>query len=101
MFTIVPPPDRSMALIWYFIPRNVPRTFVAIPRSNSPGSMSARGAGRGPGGAVVCGPGVACPGIMAGRGRGPRPVGRVVECGVEPAVDVQGGLDEVAHGGGI
>jgi len=48
MFTIVPPPDRSIALIWYFIPRNVPRTFVAIPRSKSRGSISARGAGGGP-----------------------------------------------------
>ena len=37
-----------MALIWYFIPRNVPRMFVAIPRSNSAGSISASGAGIGP-----------------------------------------------------
>ena len=48
MFTIAPPPVRSMAPIWYFIPRNVPRIFVAMPRSNSRGSISARGAGIGP-----------------------------------------------------
>src|SRR5579875_21693 len=48
MLTIAPPPVRSMAAISYFIPRNVPRMFVAIPRSNSAGSMSASGAGSGP-----------------------------------------------------
>ncbi len=37
-----------MAGIWNFIPRNVPRMFVAMPRSNSSGSMSASGAGIGP-----------------------------------------------------
>ena len=48
MFTIAPPPLASMAGIWNFIPRKVPRTLVAMPRSNSSGSMSASGAGMGP-----------------------------------------------------
>ncbi len=48
MFTIAPPPLRSMAGTWNFIPRNVPRTLVAMPRSNSAGSISASGAGSGP-----------------------------------------------------
>src|SRR5579875_2767724 len=48
MLTIAPPPVRSIAGIWYFMPRNVPRTLVAMPRSNSPGSISASGAGFGP-----------------------------------------------------
>ena len=48
MFTIEPPPPASMAGIWYFMPRNVPRMLVAMPRSNSSGSISVSGAGRGP-----------------------------------------------------
>ncbi len=48
MFTIAPPPPRSMTGIWNFIPRNVPRMLVAMPRSNSSASMSASGAGSGP-----------------------------------------------------
>src|SRR6266568_528567 len=48
MFTIAPPPLASMAGIWNFMPRNVPRMLVAIPRSNSVTSMSASGAGSGP-----------------------------------------------------
>ena len=48
MFTIAPPPDASIAGIWNFMPRKVPRTLVAMPRSNSAGSMSASGAGNGP-----------------------------------------------------
>ena len=48
MFTIAPPPPRSMAGIWNFMPRKVPRMFVAMPTSNSPGSMSASGVGIGP-----------------------------------------------------
>src|SRR5437867_147092 len=37
-----------MAWISYFMPRNVPRMLVRMPRSNSAGSMSARSAGMGP-----------------------------------------------------
>ena len=48
MLTIAPPPLSSIAGIWCFIPRNVPRTLVRMPRSNSSGSMSASGAGIGP-----------------------------------------------------
>src|SRR6266581_2153727 len=48
MFTMAPPPLASMAGIWNFIPRKVPRMLVAMPRSNSSGSMSASGAGIGP-----------------------------------------------------
>ena len=48
MFTMAPPPLASMAGIWNFIPRKVPRMLVAMPRSNSSGSISASGAGSGP-----------------------------------------------------
>ncbi len=48
MFTIAPPPLASMAGIWNFMPRKVPRMLVAMPRSNSATSISASGAGNGP-----------------------------------------------------
>ena len=48
MFTIAPPPVASMAGTWNFIPRNVPRMLVAMPSSNSAGSIWASGAGDGP-----------------------------------------------------
>ena len=48
MFTIAPRPLASIAGIWNFIPRNVPRMLVAMPRSNSAMSISASGAGSGP-----------------------------------------------------
>ncbi|HJQ06271.1 MAG TPA: hypothetical protein VJ872_12540 [Nocardioides sp.] len=41
-------PVASIASIWCFMPRKVPRTLVAIPRSKSATSMSASGAGLGP-----------------------------------------------------
>ena len=42
-----------MAGIWNFMPRKVPRMCVAMPRSNSAGSMSASGAGSGPAAALL------------------------------------------------
>jgi hypothetical protein len=48
MFTIAPPPPSSMAGIWNFMPRKVPRMLVAMPRSKAVTSMSASGAGSGP-----------------------------------------------------
>ena len=72
MLTIAPPPLSSIAGIWCFMPRNVPRTLVRMPT-------------------------VELVGIDLRERRRHRPVGGVVERGVETAERVDGERHERAH----
>ena len=76
MFTMAPPPLASMAGIWNFIPRKVPRMLVAMPRSNSSG-------------------------IDVRERRRHRPRAGVVERRIQSAEREQGRLEQATHRVGV